>query len=135
MALAIAGCGPFVYVIDCVGNAKVQLSSFAFGSTKLVSVAHQKDPNFAMAQSTSCKAFTYVDPENSNFAVLTFRPRPAAWDKTRAGVRWAIEHYGQHFTLPLVNVFQGTTEEALEKLERVGALAEFGRTILQHPLT
>ncbi|KAK1637890.1 putative alcohol dehydrogenase [Colletotrichum phormii] len=64
--------------------------------------------------------------------VIPAEPEKAAnlW----AALDWAVKNYGKGFELPVVRVFEGTGEEALEEMETVSKQGAFGKLVLKHPL-
>jgi NADPH:quinone reductase-like Zn-dependent oxidoreductase len=102
---------------------------------ELVSVVVQKDPRFKMP----------FGAMNSDVTIhVTGMPRPITIparrnDYTRAwGVfQWAVANYGKRFELPVVEIFNGTAEEALERRHALGsggAGQGMGKLAIQHPL-
>ncbi|KXH63591.1 hypothetical protein CSAL01_09457 [Colletotrichum salicis] len=51
-----------------------------------------------------------------------------------AALDWAVKNYGKGFELPVVRVFEGTGEKALEEMETVSKQGAFGKLVLKHPL-
>ncbi|KAK1702490.1 chaperonin 10-like protein [Colletotrichum lupini] len=51
-----------------------------------------------------------------------------------AALDWVVKSYGKGFELPVVRVFEGTGEKALEEMETVSKQGTFGKLVLKHPL-
>lgn len=60
--------------------------------------------------------------------------RPADAAKMWDSLMWVLQHYGKEFKLPVIEVFEGPAEEALEELEKVADQGKFGKLVLKHPL-
>jgi hypothetical protein len=50
-------------------------------------------------------------------------------------LQWAVENYGSRFELPKVEVFQGTAEEALQEIVKIGGFGRgLGKLVVQQPM-
>ncbi|KAF4948340.1 hypothetical protein FSARC_13766 [Fusarium sarcochroum] len=57
------------------------------------------------------------------------------WNAWKA-LEWAIDSYGKGFKLPVVRVFDGTAEEALEEVVAVETMKRgSGKVVIHHPMT
>ncbi|KAL3483134.1 chaperonin 10-like protein [Aspergillus germanicus] len=100
----------------------------------LVSVVVQRDPRFKMPFATT----------NSDVTIhvtgmpqpITIPARPHDHERAWGALQWAVTNYGKHFELPVVEIFDGTAEEALERLHTLGSGAGqgMGKLAIQHPL-
>jgi NADPH:quinone reductase-like Zn-dependent oxidoreductase len=101
----------------------------------LVSVVVQRDPRFKMPFATT----------NSDVTIhvtgmprpITIPARPHDHERAWRAFQWAVANYGKHFELPVVEIFNGTAEEALERLQALGgggAGQGMGKLAIQHPL-
>ncbi|KAM0329503.1 hypothetical protein ACHAQA_004812 [Verticillium albo-atrum] len=62
------------------------------------------------------------------------KARPLEGETIWKAVEWAVANYGTRFRLPSVQVFEGTAEGALAKLEEVAALGLFGKVVIKQPM-
>ncbi|KAE8141798.1 chaperonin 10-like protein [Aspergillus pseudotamarii] len=62
------------------------------------------------------------------------RARPADAAKMWSSLMWVLQHYGQEFRLPAIEVFEGAAEDALREVEKVADQGKFGKLVLKHPL-
>ncbi|EXF74841.1 hypothetical protein CFIO01_06518 [Colletotrichum fioriniae PJ7] len=51
-----------------------------------------------------------------------------------AALDWVVKNYGKGFELPVIRVFEGTGENALEEMETVSKQGAFGKLVLKHPI-
>ncbi|KAK1466220.1 hypothetical protein CCUS01_01068 [Colletotrichum cuscutae] len=77
-------------------------------------------------------ALTNIDADVRFSWVNATEPGKAAniW----AALDWVVKNYGKGFELPVVRVFEGTGEKALEEMETVSKQGAFGKLVLKHPL-
>ncbi|KAL3456406.1 chaperonin 10-like protein [Aspergillus heterothallicus] len=102
---------------------------------ELVSVVVQRDPRFQMPLATTNSDVTIHVTGMPRPILIPARPR----DHERAwgAFQWAVANYGKHFELPVVEIFNGTAEEALDRLQALGgggAGQGMGKLAIQHPL-
>ncbi|KAL4875168.1 chaperonin 10-like protein [Aspergillus karnatakaensis] len=100
---------------------------------QLVSVVVQRDPRFRMPFATTNSDVTIHVAGAPGLITIPARKDDAkrAWE----ALQWAVANYGTGFELPVVDVFNGTAEEALERLRALGGAGQgLGKLAIQHPL-
>ncbi|CEL03917.1 hypothetical protein ASPCAL05054 [Aspergillus calidoustus] len=102
---------------------------------ELASVVVQRDSRFKMPLATT----------NSDVTIhvtgapgpITIPARRDDYKRAWGAFEWAVANYGKHFELPVVEIFNGTAEEALQRLQALGgggAGQGMGKLAIQHPL-
>ncbi|KAK1573554.1 chaperonin 10-like protein [Colletotrichum navitas] len=129
--------GPIAYAADCAGSlgevsSAAQTEACVDGDATILSVVVHPGKKYKMPMPSATASFTF---RLSNGLVLPFPARPEAWDRLSKALRWAIEKYGAEFELPEVDVFEGSAEEALDKVQKVAEQGKFGKLVLAQPLS
>jgi len=130
-----AGLGP-VFGLDAAGtpdSAKLLLD--ALGDTddvRLASLSPWGGNRFKPVMGGRDYDVIFHLPGTPEPFIIPARPADAAkmWDS----LMWVLEHYGKEFRLPVIEVFEGTGEDALGVLQKVADQAKFGKIVLKHPL-
>lgn len=65
---------------------------------------------------------------------LTMPARPDEAKRMWTALEWAVKNYGSGFKLPGTKVFEGSAEDALDKVTTVSNQGSFGKVVLKHPL-
>ncbi|KAH6657536.1 alcohol dehydrogenase [Truncatella angustata] len=126
--------GPILYAADCVGspdNAE-KVTAVASNQTKLVSTRGQRDGRFQMPFATKGNDITLRIPGTDNITKISAQPAQQA--QLWKGLEWAVKNYGSGFMMPAVDVFEGTAEDALRRVNDVAEGRTFGKLVLKHPL-
>ncbi|PYH72664.1 zinc-binding alcohol dehydrogenase family protein [Aspergillus vadensis CBS 113365] len=124
---------------DAVGSqtdpssAELLARCVAADDAQLVSVVVQRDPRFRMPFATTNSDVTIR--VTGTPGPITIPARRDDYKRAWGVFQWAVEHYGKHFELPEVDVFSGSAEEALERLQVLGGAGQgMGKLAIQHPL-
>jgi NADPH:quinone reductase-like Zn-dependent oxidoreductase len=134
-AVEALGEGPISHALDAVGtssSADLIVRSVKNPSAVLASVT-KFDGGFRMPVAYAKDSWRIQPPGVPHEIVTPARPEDhwRAWE----ALQWAVESYGSHFELPNVEVFQGTTEDALREIVKVGGYGRgFGKLVIQQPL-
>lgn len=123
------------YIFDTVGTQDaVQLTaSFMNEKSEIVSVEFQKDPRFRMACGIMNADVTMkpVHLPHTVTAPARLGDHLRAWSV----LEWAVANYGKGFKFEVVEVFEGSAENALEELKNLAGHGRgFGKLVLKHPL-
>ncbi|KAL3444248.1 chaperonin 10-like protein [Aspergillus insuetus] len=132
--------GTLARALDAIGSqtdpSSAQLMARCVADdAELVSVVVQKDPRFKMPFGTMNLDVTIH---------VTGTPRPITIPARREDYKrawevfqWAVANYGKRFELPVVEIFNGTAGDVLERLHALGgggAGQGMGKLAIQHPL-
>ncbi|KAI4944777.1 hypothetical protein J4E91_008464 [Alternaria rosae] len=134
-AVEALGEGPISHVLDAVGtssSADLVVRSVNDPSAILASVT-KFDGGFRMPVAYTKDAWRIQPPGVPHVIDTPARPEDHwhAW----IALQWAVENYGSRFELPNVEVFQGTAEDALQEIIKVGGFGRgFGKLVIQQPL-
>lgn len=125
------------HAFDTVGsNDSAKLMAECTSSsddTILISAVFQDDPRFKMPFAAPGQDVTIKLPGTPS--TITIPARPTDYQRAREAFLWAVENYGMKFEMPVVKVFEGSVEEALEELRVLAGLGcGFGKVVLRHPL-
>jgi len=134
-AVEALGEGPISHALDAVGtpsSADLVVRSVNNPSATLVSVT-KFDGGFRMPVAYTKDSWRIQPPGVPHIIETPARPEDH-WHAWKA-VQWAVENYGDRFELPNVEVFQGTAEDALQQIVKVGGFGRgFGKLVIQQPL-
>ncbi|KAI0176919.1 chaperonin 10-like protein [Pestalotiopsis sp. NC0098] len=128
-----SGDGPVLYAVDSTGASGVgeMVSAASSDKAKLASLRQQRDPRFKMPFSLKARD---TDLEIAGIGRITLPAQPEQQAQLWRGLLWAVDNYGSGFSMPSVTVFEGTAEEALEKVKLMAEVGNFGKIVLKHPL-
>ncbi|KAK1982059.1 chaperonin 10-like protein [Colletotrichum cereale] len=129
--------GPIAYAADCAGSlgevsSAAQTEACVEGDATVLSVVAHPGKQYKLPMASAATSFTFQLP---NGLTLSFPARPEAWERMRKALAWAVEKYGAQFELPEVDVFEGSAEEALDKVRKVAEQGRFGKLVLTQPLS
>jgi NADPH:quinone reductase-like Zn-dependent oxidoreductase len=134
-AVEALGQGPITHALDAVGtqpSADMIVQSVKNPGAILASVT-KFDSGFRMPVALSKDGWRIQPPGVPHPIDLPARP-DAHWHAWEAFL-WAVKDYGSRFKLPNVEVFQGTAEDALQEIIKVGRSERgFGKLVIQQPL-
>ncbi|OGM49516.1 alcohol dehydrogenase [Aspergillus bombycis] len=134
-AVQEAGAGP-VFGFDAAGtpeSAKLLLDALADrDDIHLASVSPWAGDRFEAVLGGRDYDVIFHPPGAPEPFVSPARPAEAAkmWDS----LMWVLQHYGKEFRLPVIEVFEGTAEDALGEIQKVADQGKFGKLVLKHPL-
>ncbi|KIL88536.1 hypothetical protein FAVG1_07781 [Fusarium avenaceum] len=127
--------GGVIWGFDAVGTADSQsLLANALPTRDdilLASVLLQTDERFQVTLGARHLDVAFDLPGGQS---LFFAAQPVEADRMWKALAWVVDHYGAEFKALPVRQFQGTAEDALEEIIKVGALKTFGKLVLKHPL-
>jgi hypothetical protein len=130
------GQGPISHALDAVrtpSSADLVVQSVKNLAAMLTSVT-KFDGGFRMPVACTKDGWHIQPPGVPHVIDLPARPEDH-WRGYKA-LQWVVENYGSRFELPKVEVFQGTAEEALQEIVKVGELGRgFGKFVVQQPST
>ncbi|KAM0814279.1 putative Alcohol dehydrogenase [Seiridium cardinale] len=126
--------GSVLYAADCTGSpeAAQKVAAIASKQAKLVSLRGQQDGRFTMPFGNKSRDMELHLPAIDRRVLIPAQPAQQA--RMWKGLKWAVHHYGSAFSMPSVNIFGGTAEDALDKVRAVAEGGNFGRLVLKHPL-
>jgi NADPH:quinone reductase-like Zn-dependent oxidoreductase len=127
--------GPISHALDAVGTpstAHLVVHSVRSSAAVLASVT-KFDGGFRMPVAYTKDGWRIQPPGVPHAIDLPSRPEDH-WRAWKA-LQWAVDNYGSHFGLPNVEVFRGTTEEALQEVIKIGGFGRgFGKLVIEQPL-
>ncbi|KAF9880407.1 alcohol dehydrogenase [Colletotrichum karsti] len=134
-SVAEAEAGPIAYAADCAGtmgevSSADQMLKCVGADAKLLSVVGGRDRRFKMPLASAHAPVKLA----LGGRVIEFPARPEDFGRMWKSVIWAVENYGDAFSLPVVDVFKGDAEKALEEVKKVADQGKFGKLVLEHPL-
>ncbi|KZL80667.1 alcohol dehydrogenase [Colletotrichum incanum] len=129
--------GPIAYAADCAGSvgdvsSVAQMEACVGDDALILSVVVHPGKRYKLPLAS---AVAPVKFQLRDGAILTFPARPEDWTRMWKALMWAVEKYGAEFELPVVDVFKGSAEEALEKIKNVAEQGKFGKLVLEQPLS
>ncbi|KAF6823409.1 hypothetical protein CPLU01_11414 [Colletotrichum plurivorum] len=136
-AVAEAGAGPIRYAADCAGaqgkdGSAARMARCVDGEeVKFAVVTPGPDQRFKMMLAS---ANAPIKLAFGGGPTVEIPARREAFGRMWKSVVWAAESYGSGFELPVVDVFRGTAEEALEEVKKVADQGKFGKLVLEQPL-
>ncbi|KAI8279609.1 Trans-enoyl reductase fsdC [Colletotrichum sp. SAR11_240] len=136
-AVAEAGAGPIAYAADCAGSvgedsSAEQMLRCVGADASVLSVVGGKNKRLKMPLAS---AHSPVKLAFGGGPTVEIPARPEAAEKMWKSVHWTVDNYGSRFELPVVDVFKGEAEKALEEVKKVAVLGKFGKLVLGHPLS
>ncbi|ETS87818.1 hypothetical protein PFICI_01646 [Pestalotiopsis fici W106-1] len=125
--------GPILYAVDAIGapGASAMVADASSDKAKMASVREHKDPRFTLPFSSKSRDMAIELP---GIGRIMMPAQPQQQAQLWRGLLWAVENYGSRFSMPSVDIFEGTAEDALEKVKIVAAGGNFGKIVLKHPL-
>ncbi|KAK1139323.1 hypothetical protein N8T08_001094 [Aspergillus melleus] len=137
-ALNQEGWGTVMQGFDAVGSeaglgSAQSMAACVSKDATLVSVVVQQDPRFKMPLATP----------NSDVRIqlrgvphpITIPARKADYERAWEAFQWVVAHYGAQFQFPSVEIFNGSAEDAMNKVIAVAGHGRgLGKLVLQHPL-
>lgn len=136
-AEAEAEAGPIRYAADCAGAPGEDGSAARMArcvdneAVKFAVVTPGPDQRFKMMLASANAPIKLAFGGGPSVEIPA---RPEAFRRMWKSVVWAAESYGSGFELPVVDVFRGTAEDALEEVKRVAEQGKFGKLVLEQPL-
>lgn len=133
-ALKESAAGKLSFAIDAAGSSEaVELvEQLVQTETILLStVVHPGRPHLKIPLACTRDDVSFL---LANGIEMNIPARVEDWKRTWGAVKWAVDHYGEHFCMPVVEVFTGSGEDTLVELERVAAEGKFGKLVIKHPL-
>lgn len=132
-----AGAGPIAYVADCAGSmgedsSASQAARCVGESAMILSVIPHQDKGYKMPLAS---ANAPVKLQLGSGPVVTYPARPEDFGRMWKALMWAVDNYGTEFSLPVVDVFKGSAEQALEEMRRVADQGSFGKLVLAQPMS
>ncbi|KAJ5786623.1 uncharacterized protein N7503_011835 [Penicillium pulvis] len=133
--------GPVLQGFDTVGSVETGsgpgsaqlMAECVSKDATLVSVVVQKDPRYKMPFATPNRDATIKVKEVPH--PITIPARKADYERAWKALQWAVAQYGSHFQLPSVEIFNGSAEEAMNKLLELASHGRgLGKLVLEHPL-
>ncbi|TLD30351.1 hypothetical protein PspLS_01912 [Pyricularia sp. CBS 133598] len=133
------GLDPIRYALDAAGSPKgsggassaERMSRCASPDAVRVSVVFG-DPSIGMAFADRSRDVS-LRVEGVPHPITIPRDQPKA-AKVKDALDWTVRNYGNGFVLPLVDVWSGKSEDALEQIKLVADWGKFGKLAIQHPL-
>lgn len=131
------GNGPIRYALDAVGSRGPDGSSEtmlkAVEKSTICACVTRFDPPFRMPVAMTNMDFR-IQPKGAQHPI-SIPARPEDHWRAWKALHWAIANYGSAFSLPNVEVFEVTAEEAIQTLQDVAESKRgFGKVVLRHPL-
>ncbi|KAL1792353.1 hypothetical protein ACET3X_008860 [Alternaria dauci] len=134
-AVEALGQGLISHALDSVGTpstAHLVVHSVSNPAAVLASVT-KFDDGFRMPVAYTKDSWSIQPPGVPHAIDLPARP-DNHWHAWKA-LQWAVENYGSRFELPSVEVFRGTTEEAIQEIVKIGGFGRgFGKLVIEQPL-
>ncbi|CBX97231.1 hypothetical protein IAQ61_007356 [Plenodomus lingam] len=129
-----AGMGPIAYAADCAGamGSAMQMKACVGDDALLLSVMPMQDSCFKFPLALKSRTLTFQFPGAPTTTEIPGQPEE--WAKMRKALEWAVKNYGSGFSLPLVEVFKGSTDELLQAIKLTAEAGRFGKLVIQHPL-
>ncbi|KAL0933767.1 alcohol dehydrogenase [Colletotrichum truncatum] len=125
------------YAADCAGtrgeaSSAGQMFKCVGEDTELLSVIGGPDERWKMplAVANASVKFAFMGGPP-----VEFPARREDFGRMWKALTWAVENYRVDFSLPVVDVFSGEAEKALEEVKKVGELGKFGKLVLKQPLS
>ncbi|TLD04393.1 uncharacterized protein PgNI_12104 [Pyricularia grisea] len=137
-----SGAGPIAYAADCTGTGGIreagretlisaeQAEACGDGNTLVLSVVSHETKQYKLMMASANRAFQFRQP---NGIVLSFPERPEDCERIRETLKWAVDKYGTEFEMSKVEVFEGSAENALIRVQNVMDRGEFGKLVLVQP--
>ncbi|OHE90872.1 hypothetical protein CORC01_13817 [Colletotrichum orchidophilum] len=131
-----AGAGPIRYAADCAGSkgevtSASQTAACVDDDAIILSVVKASSGRFKMPLAS---ANAQISLQLGPGPVVTIPARPEDYGRMWKALMWSVENYGTRFSIPVVDVFTGDAEEALEEVKKVAEQGKFGKLVLEHPL-
>lgn len=125
--------GPILHAADCTGypEAAEKVAEIASEQAILVSMRIQQDKRFKLPFGNKARDMTISSP---SIGRITLPAQPQEQARMWKGLEWAVQNYGSGFSMPEVEIFEGSAEEALDKVKVVLEGVNFGKLALKHPL-
>lgn len=130
-------CGAIAFAVDAVGsrgehNSADLMVECVGENANMVSVIPRSSPKFKLPFALIRQPSRFQQPNNGPGMVLS--PNPSHVETAKEALQWAVEHYGEEFSLPSVGVLDGEPEEVLKEIRRAAELGSFGKLVIRHPL-
>ncbi|KAF1939302.1 NAD(P)-binding protein [Clathrospora elynae] len=136
-AVEALGQGPITNALDAVGtfttpsSADMVAQSVKNSAAILASVV-KFDEGFQMPLALIKDGF-HVHPLGAPHPI-SIPAQPERHWRAWEGFQWAVKNYGTKFKLPSVEVFDGTAEDALQEIIKVGGEGRgFGKLVIRQP--
>lgn len=128
--------GEIAWAADCIGSRDAADKIIAATHTLTRRASVMPFPVEGFGRAIACRSRMVTE----QFMTLPSRPRftsapqPQMQANIWKALNWVIENYGTRFELPVVDIFEGRAEEALEQLRLVAGCGRFGKLVFKHPL-
>jgi NADPH:quinone reductase-like Zn-dependent oxidoreductase len=131
----IKTCGRLLkHIIDAAGVLEARTADLAasFGDAAAEVLTVVFHPKFRMPFGNTM-VNTQLDVVE--IGPVTVPARPADAKRAQAAVLWAVEHYGNGFELPRVEIVEGQVDTAIAAISAVGkGTSSHGKYVVKHPL-
>ncbi|KAI6378384.1 hypothetical protein MCOR25_002253 [Pyricularia grisea] len=133
------GLDPIRYALDAAGNPGAnggassadRMTRCASPDAARASVVFTNPPMPMAFADRSRDATFKLDGMPEPISIPRDEPKAA---KVKEALDWTVRNYGNGFVLPLVEVWNGKSEDALEQIKVIADCGKFGKLAIQHPL-